>query len=243
MSIYNRKLSLSLPWMILLCTIALFIPLVIISLNMTSKTFFQNEGPFWVFTVGLVPGLMVALMQFILSWAEFKQISKFSSMKIKGVLNSRDGEEYYAKLIATAETKIDVEGVTASRFVRDFADPTSLREEKKVLISALKRGVKVRFLLPEKNFLSLEDQAQKFPFTTSALTSLMALYPTMIQVRYFSHNPYTSIVRVDDDVLVGPIFDNILSRNTPAVHTLAGSSLAQSYLNHFDAEWNTARPI
>lgn len=50
-------------------------------------------------------------------------------------------------------------------------------------------------------------------------------------------------MRIDDDVLVGPVFDNVLSRNTPAVHTSSGSSLAQSYLNHFEAEWVAAQPI
>ena len=209
---------------------------------MTGKTIFENEGPFFVFVSGLVPGLAVALIQFLLSWAEFQQISKFSKMRIKGVLNSRDGELYYGALISTAQTKIDVQGVTASRFVSDFADGNSSRDEKKLLIAALKNGVVVRFLLPEPQFLSNNDRIEKYPKTTRILTTLLPLYPNL-EVRYFNHKPITSTVRVDDDVLFGPVFDNIESQNTPAVHTSASSALAQSYLNHFESEWSTARVL
>lgn len=209
---------------------------------MTDKGLTAKEGPIWVFAAGLVPGLAVALMQFLLSWAEFNQISKFSAMKIKGVLNSRDGEEYYGKLLANAQTHIDVLGVTASRFASDFADETSTRIEKKVLIAALARGVRVRILLPEKCYLSQEDQSEKFPKASRIFGALRNKFNN-IEIRYFDHKAIASIVRVDDDILVGPIFENVESRHTPALHTSTGSSLAQSYLSHFDAEWSSARSL
>lgn len=242
MSVYTRKINWSLPWVILSSTVLLLGILSYIAVTLASKSFFEKEGPFWLFVVGLVPGLAVALMQFLLSWTEFRQISKFSKMRIKGVLNSRDGEAYYGAIIATAETKIDVQGVTASRFVSDFADATSGREDKKVLITALNRGVKVRFLLPESKHLSESDRAEKFPLTARVLKGLMTSHANL-EVRYFDHKPTTSTVRIDDDVLVGPVFENVESRHTPAIHTSSGSALAQSYLNHFDSEWATARTM
>jgi hypothetical protein len=242
-SIYNRRFSVSLPWMILVSTLALLAPLVYMSLAMTTKSFLEKEGPMWLFAVGLVPGLAVGLMQFLLSWAEFKQISKFSSMRIKGVLDSRDSEKYYADIIAQAQVKIDVQGVTASRFVSDFADETSNRDEKKLLIAALNRGVVVRILLPEAIYLSEADQTLKFPLTAGILGPLAQRFPDKLMVRYFDHAAIASIVRVDDDVLVGPIFRNLLSRNTPTIHTSTGTTLAQSYLDHFDHEWETARHL
>ncbi|MFC7297912.1 hypothetical protein [Herminiimonas aquatilis] len=209
---------------------------------MTDKKFTDNEGPLWIFAIGLVPGLAVALIQFILSWAEFSQISKFTSMKIKGVLNTRDEEEYYRDLITAAQSKIDVLGVTASRFASDFSNENSTREDKKVLIRALERGVKVRILVPTSNHLSARDRTEKFPISERVFGSLSQKYPNLM-LRYFDHKAYTALVRVDDDALFGPVFDNVESRHTPAIHAQCSSVLSQSYLEHFKIEWNAATPF
>jgi hypothetical protein len=211
---------------------------------MTGKSLMDNEGPIWAFAIGMVPGLAVALAQFLLSWAEFRQVDKFNKMRIKGVLNSRDGEEFYRELIQSAETYIDVLGVTASRFASDFADDSNgARPEKKVLIAALERGVHVRILIPARKHLSdEEDSKEKFPVAERIFGGLHRRFPNL-EIRYFDHLPMASIVRVDDDILVGPVFQNLKSRNTPAVHTATGSALAQSYLNHFEDDWASATAI
>lgn len=242
MSIYNRKYSLSLPWSIFICTILFLIPFVIISLTKTEKTFFADEGPLYVFAVGLVPGLSVALAQFILSWVEFSQISKFSSMKIKDVFDGRDSEQYYAKVISTAKRKIDVQGVTASRFVEDFADDTSSSEDKKILISALKNDVIVRFLVPDPVLLEAVNQ-RKSATTAEIVRDLMRRFPGRIELRYFSHSPTVSIVRADDDFIFGPVFKHLPSRNTPTIHTAAHSPLAQCYMAEFDLDWAASSPL
>lgn len=243
MSIYQRRLQISLPWAIAIVSIALLAVFSYISVQLSDKKFFELEGPAFVFISGLVPGLAVALMQFLLSWAEFKQISHFSAMKIKGVLNSRDEEKYYHDLLEKAQTRIDVLGVTSSRFMRDFADEGSNRKDKKVLIEALARGAHVRILVPEIAHLSLEDANYKYPVAEQAFRGLRTRFPRQFEVKYFAHTPIASIVCVDEDVLVGPVFQNRESRNTPAVHTSIGSALAKSYLNHFEDEWSRARPL
>jgi len=241
MSIYSRTFSLSWPKLIAGTAAALLIPLIYFASTHTSKGFFQEEGPLWLFMVGLVPGLFVALLQFLLSWVEFSQISKFRSMRIKEVLDSRDLSDYYLKIISNAQTKIDVEGVTASRLIRDFAEINSDRPDKKIIITALKNGVKFRLLLPAKQFIADSDHAN-FEFTAQNVDNLHMSFPAGIEVRYFSHIPTNSLVRVDDDIIVGPVFQNKESRHTPAIHTVVGGRYGQSYIDNFDAEWRDAEP-
>lgn len=243
MSIYTRKLQVPLPWAILGFGIVLLGVFTSFAVVMTDKELTAHEGPIWAFSVGLVPGLVVALVQFLLSWAEFRQVDKFNKMKIKGVLSSRDEEAYYRKLLEAAETCIDVLGVTASRFANDFADDTAgARPEKKVLIAALERAVHVRILLPERAYLSQDDSSEKFPVAERIFGGLCRRYQNL-EVRYFNHQPIASILHVDDDVLVGPVFQNRKSQNTPALHAATGSALAQSYLNYFEDDWNSATPL
>ncbi|MFJ3059025.1 hypothetical protein [Herbaspirillum sp. NPDC087042] len=241
MSIYKRVLPVSLPVLILCGTGLLVAVFLYLSISMTEKTLFSKEGPIWVFAAGMVPGLVVGLMQFILSWAEFSKISKFQKMKVKGILSTRDQEDYYRELIKGAKKDIQVLGVTASRFVSDFADSGSSRDDKKVLIAALQRGVSVRILVPAQAHLQGNDQSVGFPLAESFFTPLKDQYPNSFQVRYFDNAPIASVVRVDDDVVMGPVFTNQKSKHTPAVHAAYDSPLSESYMGHFDDMWPSAR--
>lgn len=244
MSIYSRKFQISYPVAILIIGVILLAVFLFITMKMTAKTLMADEGPVFLFAVGLVPGLAVALIQFLLSWVEFKEVDKFKKMRIKGILNSRDEEAYYRELIMSAQTKIDVLGVTASRFVSDFADNSvGAKPEKQVLIEALRRGVHVRILLPERHHLSQIDSNEKFPVAYRKFTELSQTFNTLLEVKYFNHIPIASLVRIDDEALVGPVFHNLDSRNTPTIHTTAGSVMSQSYLNYFDSDWQSAKPI
>jgi hypothetical protein len=239
---YSRNISISLPMAILIFFIVLIIVFIGISLKLTDKKLTSDEGPIWLFSIGLVPGLVVALMQFILSWGEFQQISKFSAMNIKGILDSRDQEVYYRELINNATFQIDVLGVTAQRLMNDFADSTATRLERKVLIAALARGVKVRILLPDEKYLTVKDKNEKYPI---ALRIFNELHPKFsnFEVHYFSHDPIASIFRVDNEILLGQIFNDAESRNTPTIHTSVESPLAQSYVRYFEKEWPIARAL
>lgn len=243
MSIYKRKFSISLPFLILLVSGLLVSIFVYLSISMTDKTLFAKEGPLWVFAAGMVPGLVVGLMQFVLSWVEFSKISKFQKMMVKDILESRDQEEYYRELIINAKSNIQVLGVTASRFVTDFADESAIRDEKKVLLAALNRGVKVQILVPESKYLSPEDQLRNFPAAQTAFVALQKRYPQQFEFRYFDHSAIASVVRVDEEVVMGPVFTNRKSRHTPAIHASSHSPLSASYLNYFEEEWPTARTM
>src|SRR5690606_25860225 len=101
---------------------------------------------------GLITGLSIALFQLVLNYNEYEKIEKLKNMKIIKINEDRDGEAYYRDLIKNAVYNVDVMGVTMDRLLEDFADSDSTREEKKVLIAAVNRGVKVRLLIPKKEF-------------------------------------------------------------------------------------------
>ena len=60
-------------------------------------------------------------------------------------------------------------------------------------------------------------------------------------IRYFEHKAAHSIFRIDDTCIIGPIFPEIESRNTPALHVMSSSPMAINYLDYFDSEWDQAK--
>lgn len=242
MSTFKKKIVIPFPHLIVCGCLALIAIFVYLSSTLISKKFFDPEGPFFLFIVGLVPGLVVALGQFILSWSDFKANEKISAMKIKQILSRRDNEVYYRELLAKARASVDLLGVTAHRFIADFADAGSNNAQKKIFIQVLERGVKVRFLLPSRqNLLNIEDQ-EKFDVVVKRLDALSKNYENFL-LEYFDHLPVASIFRVDEDIIVGPVFSNEKSRNTPAIHTVTESEIGQCYLAYFDHEWKVSQNI
>src|SRR5437763_1753692 len=101
---------------------------------------------------GLVSGLIMTIIQFSFGWADYRATSAVQALGIKNILLHRDEREFYQRLIERASNKIDVMGVTASRFMDDFADEQSGRPEAMVLLGALSRRVEVRILVPEPKY-------------------------------------------------------------------------------------------
>lgn len=147
MSLYNKKLSISMPWAIVVVTGLLLAILGWLTIILADKPFLAKEGPLWVFASGMASGLVVTLAQFCLSWADARAIDRFRRMGVENVLSNRDEEAYYGRLIQSARANIDVLGSTATRLMQDFADAGSPKPEKQSLIEALKRGVAVRILV------------------------------------------------------------------------------------------------
>jgi ABC-type Fe3+ transport system permease subunit len=80
MTIYSKKFSIPLPWIIAASFVILIGIFVGFSIRQSDKSWGGEEGLFWIFAVGAVPGLVVALAQFILSWAEFGEISRLRNL-------------------------------------------------------------------------------------------------------------------------------------------------------------------
>ncbi len=142
MSIYSARVSVPLHWAILIIfiTIILVFAGLFVFLN-PERQWLTPEGYVVVIVSGLVPGLVVALIQYLLQWGEYKELSRLRGMKIRNVLISRDDEDYYRDLIQAAATRIDVLGVTCTRLLADFALDDSPKPGKKALLDALGRGV------------------------------------------------------------------------------------------------------
>lgn len=241
MSLYNKKLSISMPWAIVTVAILLLVAFGGISILMTEKGILANEGPLWVFASGVVSGLVVTLAQFFLSWADAKAIDRFRRMGVENVLTTRDEEAYYGKLIQTARSQVDVLGSTAMRLMQDFADPDSPKAEKRTLIEALKNGVPVRILVAAPAQLDARDK-YKYPVNRKCFEAIAAMCSNF-EVRYFDTTPIASFVRADHELVVGPLLPGVESKHAPALHVYSHSPYAESYLNYFEKTWSTATPL
>lgn len=239
MSLYNKKLSISLPWAIVAVTALLLMTFGAIFILKTDKGLLENEGPLWVFASGVVSGLVVTLAQFCLSWADAKAIDRFRRMGVENVLTTRDEEAYFGQLIQKARSQVDVLGSTATRLMADFADPNSPRSEKRALIEALKSGVLVRILVATPARLDASDQ-HKYPVNRKRFEFIAGSYPNF-EVRYFDATPIAAFVRVDHELVVGPLLPGVESKHTPALHVYNHSPYAASYLNYFEQTWMSAK--
>jgi hypothetical protein len=186
---------------------------------------------------GLLTGGVIGLFQLFLSWFEHRKIEKFENMKILDVMSNRDDRKFYEGLIKKSKNEISVMGVTASRFTEHFADTKGDREDTKVLLSAMSRGVKVRILLPEPKHLGNIDKQLAEGKVKEAFTAIKADYPNRFEFKYFDHLPTHSIFIVDNKCILGPVFPDISSKDTPAVFLEKSSRFAQKYLAHFETEW------
>ena len=188
----------------------------------------------------LAAGLVVAFIQFLISWQDYKQSEKLQELKLKEVLYNRAITGRYEEYIKNTNRELDIMGVTTVRFFRDFADTSiGAPENAKVLIDAMNRGVKVRILIPANNFIPKE----KVPFAEEVrkkYEDLRKSYNQMIEIRYFTHNAAHSIFRTDDICIIGPVFPNLESRNTPALRMMRSSKMALTYMDYFEYEWNKA---
>lgn len=242
MSIFEKRLVIPLHWAILLLLVVLtgvfwslfksFAPL--------DKGWTTPEGLFYVLASGMVPGLVVALIQYILQWSEFREISRLRGLKVKSILMTRDDARYYGSLIEKAKKQIDLMGGTASRFLEDFAAFSSPIEANRVLLSALDRKVHVRIIVANETHLGQVGQQEKFASAARQLAELKSKYPDNFEYKYFDHPPTHNIFRIDNDCLVGPQFPNIRSKDTPAVHTVCDGTFAKPYIDYFNYEWGLA---
>lgn len=242
MNIYKLRISVSLPWAIAIFAAAWIFIFVVASIVFTDKTLFGKEGILWLFAVGAVPGLVVALAQFGLSWVEFNEISRINRLAVKSVLRTRDDPAYYGKYIQSAERQIVFVGGTGRRFFQDFADITYPTDEKKKLITALERGVRVKILVPTEAHLN-EKQLEGIRSAKQRCDELKRTFPHQFEAKVFDHPATYALVWIDEEVIVGPVFPNTESKNTPVIHLASHNTLAESYIANFEHEWNNAGPF
>ncbi|MBA4312609.1 MAG: hypothetical protein C0417_08260 [Chlorobiaceae bacterium] len=181
--------------------------------------------------------MIVAIIQYMFSLKEYKYFSEIKKLDIKKILPSRDEELFYNALIKKSSKEIKVMGVTALRMMQDFASESSPREDKKVLLSALANGVSVQILLPQKIFLFSDEDKIKHDQSTEILNKLKDKFDNL-EVHYFDHVPTQSIFLVDQNCILGPVFSNYASKDTPCIYMGVNNEFARKYLDYFKEEWN-----
>lgn len=188
---------------------------------------------------GVATGLFVAFLQYLIQLNEHRDIERFKKLGIREVLPHREGKQYYENLIKEAHSKIWILGNTAYRFLEDFAH--SDRLDSRALLDALGRGVSVRILLPLAKYLSEADQAR----STVSLTRMLQIQEEWpkFEFKFYDHSPAHSLVIVDDECLVGPIFPHVQSKDSPAIHTNTGSPFVKHYVIHFEQEWSFSQNV
>lgn len=227
----------------------MFIIFIIIAYN-------NQENNFWLTVAGgIATGALMAIAQYMVSMAEYKEIDEaykelhsrekeiefFEKMGVKRILSSRDNPETYGTIISNTKRRLWVMGNTASRLLDDFAnedDSSSDLWYRSELINILNEGVEVKILVAEKYYL-LKDEKPKFDKGKNVLEKLNKEHENFSFV-YFKHIPTHSIFVFDNQCLIGPIFDNLKSKSTPALHMDTDSEYAQKYLNYFNHQWAEA---
>ena len=203
--------------------------------------FIENPSSKWGALLGsLAAGLIVAIIQFLIAWQDYAQTDKLKKLKLIEILYNRAARDKYAEYIKNCNRELDVMGVTAVRFFNDFAD-TSVQapDDATVLIKALNRRVHVRILLPSDEFLP--DSKKADSAKVEAKKKELHHYQNL-EIRYFSHTAAHSIFRIDDTCIIGPVFPELESKNTPALHVMKSSPMALNYMDYFDSEWEKATP-
>jgi hypothetical protein len=85
-------------------------------------------------------------------------------------------------------------GVTAQRFLEDFADQNTIApKEKKVLIKALSNDVEVKILIADKDYLVNNDDKRKAEMAEPRLNELESNY-TNFHCKRYKQLPTHSIV-------------------------------------------------
>lgn len=227
---WKRKLIVSYPF----AFSALLMAMALISAWLYYKHPAGVLGPIFA---GVLTGIIVALIQFIWSWIDGSSAEKLRLLGVNRVLPSRDNRGLYQDMIADAHREVIVLGVTATRFLEDFASVTSINNHSRVLLAALDRRVKVRILVATKKAQGDRGKHAAIDEAHARLQGIKEQFPQVFDYGFYSNEPAHSIVAVDDRWLVGPVFPGKKSKDLPATDVAASSPIAKAYSEYFEELW------
>lgn len=231
-TVMNKTIRMPIRYVILLA--------LVILLAVTLYIFYGASNPkLATLVAGVSGGLIVYIVGFILSIYEYKSIDRFRRLGVKEVLSNRRGIEYYRKMVGEAREHVLVIGTSCSRFIDDFANEEN---NDHVLLDALRKNnaLKVRFLVPDEQSMDVASRS-KFSAGEEKLRNLLKAFPDRVEMRRFNHQPRYSFVRVDVDLIVGPVFAERESKDSPAIHLDVESAFAEKYLADFDRVWKRSQ--
>ena len=190
---------------------------------------------------GICGGVIVYIIGFLISIYEYRSIDRFRQLGVKEVLPNRRGTDYYEKLVSEASEIVVVTGTSCSRFIDDFANRYN---DNHVLVDALRKnkGLEVKIMVPSEKYM--DDQSKiKFRSGEEKLRNLLADCIGRVKMKRFNHEPRYSFVRVDNNLIVGPVFTEVESKDAPAIHLDVNSAYAEKYLDDFNRVWASAQPF
>ena len=169
----------------------------------------------------------------LMEWNEHREIEKFKKMGIYRILPNRDGkQEYHYQVLKSATKNIDFMGATAHSFLHDFANSVAAGEKASALTKALENKVTVRILVTSKDLLVTEKHT-KFEAAKIILDRLNKDY-TNFHFGYSDQVPFYTLVRADNECIVGTIIPGVSSNITSAIHASTDSPFLKCYLDHFE---------
>jgi hypothetical protein len=234
MEIFKTKIKIKLTAIVSLVLFIITIIVLVLFLNT------EDNDKIGTILGSVCAGLIVALIQFFISWQDYKQTEKLRELELIEVLYDRDDRTFYENYIKKSKRKISMMGVTGGRFFKDFADDSqNATSNAKVLIEALNRGVIVRILLPELDFVD-ENKKNDVKTVIEQAGKIKEKFPNHFEIKHFKHVPAHSIFCIDDKCIVGPVFPELESKYTPALYLHNSSPIADRYLKYFENEWGKA---
>lgn len=235
-SLSTKKISIGTYWL----TLIAFAVLAILSVVMFLLFDEIRYPKLAVILGGFSVGFVVAFIQLATSIYEGIELSRYQKLGVKNVLSERSDRAYYKSLIDNATQQIVVVGVTASRFLEDFASDSNA--DTRSLINALSRGVYVKILVPCSEHLEPVDAA-KFNHARTIADKLHGQFPDFFSLKTFDHKPCHSIFLCDSTCIVGPVFKGLDSKFTPAIVLDRESTFAVKYMNYFEKEWDSSESL
>jgi hypothetical protein len=222
----------------------LLIVLIVLIISLISAIYYYYLDPDATKSIGLVGGIisggLVFLLTYTVSVQPLRDLARYEQMGIRGLLASRHDKAYYTTLVSKARQSVQVMGASCTRFVEDFLDAQS---DDHALLDALRanQALNVRLLIPDDEHIT-ENAKPRLPRLYEKLNALKGEFGERIELRRFRAKAQHSLVRVDDDLVAGPIFQDDESKYAPAVHVAMSTRFAQKYHDHFETVWNACEP-
>lgn len=203
--------------------------------------FFSIEDKKWsAFLGGLNGGLVGVTISFLFAMYEYREIDRYRSLGVLNILPNRRDDGYYKNIVMEAQENVQVMGTSCSRFIADFAD---LDSDEHVLVDALDKhtNLKIELLVPTEEQMD-EQSKHKFEAGKYKLSKLQDRFRDRVQLKRYDFQPRHSLVRVDNNLIVGPVFQGVESQNAPAVHLDTDKVFAEKYLEYFNRVWGESQP-
>ena len=207
---------------------------LLLSLAFVTAIFvYVDDEKLSAFLGGISGGLLGVTISFLFSMYEYANIDRYRALGVLNILSDRRDTSYYKNIVKDAKEIVQVMGTSCIRFIDDFADPAS---DEHVLLAAMKNhaNLKITILVPTEKNMDYKSK-ETFNLGKEKIDQLQVRFPDRVFLKRYNFEPRHSLVRVDSNLIVGPVFQEVESKNSPAIHLTTESAYAKKYLDY--VEW------